>query len=68
MIQKQFHFDMKVGVVGSGLMMAGLMLVAIWHAHPVAETAEVWRKLFGTSVITCLVTLLAAIFSWDGSL
>lgn len=65
---KQLHFAAKFGVIGCGLLMAGLMLVAIWHPHPVAETAEVWRKLFGSSVITCIVCLLATLFTWDGSI
>ena len=68
MIQKQFHFACKVGAAGCGLLMAGLVLTAIWHNALSPELAEVWRKLFGSSVITCLVCMFGVIFSWDGSI
>lgn len=68
MIIKQLHFAFKVGATGCGLLIAGLMLAAIWYNSPTPELAEVWRKLFGSAIITALVCLYGTLFSWDGSI
>lgn len=67
-MKRTLHLTSKIGAAASGFVLAGSLITAMWLDEPSPDLSMLFRKIFGTALVTALVFMFGILFTWDGKI